>query len=140
MRRIIILLAAAALAFSATTIPALADQPADFVIEATETDTDPCTGEAMTIYATFTGRAHEHSNNSVVTIDSYATTSNGYVGNGTETTLTIGDKFISTFNWVAVNPDTDARILVKGRFHIDLGTGDVKRAGVELRCAGGGAA
>ena len=58
MRRIMILLAVAALAISAVAAPAAADRPTDYVVEATMPDVDPCTGEDMTVYAVFTGRSH----------------------------------------------------------------------------------
>lgn len=135
MRKMMTTFAAVGLVM-AMAAPALADQPVEFEFGVTDTDTDPCTGETMNVDLRFSVKAHEHPKTIVWVIDSYGVTSNGYVGNGHETQVTNQNKWVSVFNWVTVNEETGARILIKGRFLVDLGTGEYQHAGVELTCVG----
>lgn len=135
MRRILTAMMAAALIVLGTAIPALADQPNEYVRTDTRTETDPCSGDAITVYFTFTVREHQHPSNSVMHTDMYAETSSGYIANGVENIVVNKNHYIQVFNWVNDNPDNGDRALIKGRIKVDLRSGDTT-VSVETKCIG----
>ncbi len=136
MRRAIALLAVAGVIVTGTALPAAADQPVEFSFTVTVDDTDPCTGEAITAVLEFNIKAHDHANTVLWVIDSHSETSNGYVGEGHETQVRNQNHLISVFNWHSVNDATGARVKTKGRFFLELDTGEVRHASFERTCVG----
>ena len=135
MRRILSTLVAAALIVVGTAIPAVADQPDEYVWTDTRTEIDPCSGEPVTAYFTFTVQEHQHGSNTVMHTDMYAETSSGYIANGVENIVVNKNHYIQVFNWVNDNPDNGDRALIKGRIKVDLRTGNAA-VSVETKCIG----
>ena len=141
MRKTITVLAIAALAAALMAVPALADSPTEFTAGFTiYGEPDPCTNDPvddMDTTFTFDVKEHQHNNNTVLIVDSSATSTTGYIGNGTEIIVETGKWFIDRFNWQMVNPETGNRFSVKGNMKIDLETGDIVLEGMQFRCEGG---
>ena len=133
-----ILVAVAILATFVSAAPAVADAPEEFEITRTmEGETDPCTGETITVDFVWQVRLHEHRNNEVYRFDGVAVASNGSVANGTETQVINANWLTTTFNWVSVNDETGDRYTVKGRVKIDMETGEFVKFDVDnFRCLG----
>ncbi len=130
------MLALAAAFVGLTALPAAADPPVEFSVSVPDVGVDPCTGEDFTVLLTFNIELHEHQNNTVLIIDSSSATSHGYEGNGHETAVTNQNHYISVFNWQAVNDETGGRFALKGKFKVDLETGEVQLEKFEFRCVG----
>jgi hypothetical protein len=80
-RLVISLLSVVALAFA---VPAAADPPAEFPILDVFPDVNPCTGTPMTVTFTGTVFVHSHGSREVVRAQRTITTSDGFVGHGTD--------------------------------------------------------
>jgi hypothetical protein len=91
MRLVVTLLSVVALAFAA---PAAADPPTASPFEFTFGDVNPCTGDAMTVTIFGTVFEHFHDSRTVVRLDRTITTSDGFVGRGTETQVFNGQVFV----------------------------------------------
>lgn len=137
MRKLGALVVLAILATVIMAVPAAADAPEEFVITRTmDGEIDACTGETISVDFTWHVRAHEHNNNTVIRFDGYAVTSNGGVGNGTETQVTNAKWFTTNFNFVNFNDETGNKNLVQGRLKINLETGDLVKSDVTFTCIG----
>jgi hypothetical protein len=121
-----------------TAAPASADPPTEFTVGFTlYGEPDPCApGETHDV--TFTFQAQEQSNlkTTVWVVDSYAESTRGYVGNGTETQVTNQNWIIDHVNWQLVHPETGDRFKVKGDFRIDVSSGEVVHEHFAMTCEG----
>jgi hypothetical protein len=132
MRLAIALLSVVALAFAA---PAAADAPTEIPILEVFPDTNPCTGTAMTVTFVGTAFVHEHGSREVVHAERTITTSDGFVGHGTDTFVNNGEIFKYTQTDIMSNGSGDrfrARVLVVG----DVSTGTVRIERFALTCLG----
>jgi len=133
MRLVIALLGVVALAFAA---PAAADRPMEFPIFDVFPDVNPCTGNAMTV--TFVGSifVHQHGVREVNIARRTITTSDGFVGRGTDTFVDNDQIIVFTLNDMLTNATTGERFRAKTVFVVDLSTETVivERGG--LTCLG----
>ena len=81
MRLVVALLSIVALAFAA---PAAADAPTEFPILDVFEDVNPCTGNPMTVTFVGTTFIHEHGSRVLGRAERTITTSDGFVGRGTD--------------------------------------------------------
>lgn len=138
MRRWTLVLALALAVTAATAVPALADPPTEFTIGFTLYDEpDPCApGEMFDVTFTFHVQEQANRNTTVWAIDSYSETTNGYVGNGTETQVINGNWLMDHYNWQLVHPETGNRFKVKGDLKVDVATGEVVQDNFRMTCLG----
>lgn len=138
MRRWTLVLALALVVTTVMAVPALADPPTDFTVGYTLYDEpDPCApGETFDVTFTFHVQERANKNTTVWVIDSYAETTNGYVGNGTETQVINSNWIIDHFNWQNVQPETGDRFKVKGDFKINVATGETVQDNFSMTCEG----
>ena len=138
MRRLTILLALGLLVTGLAAAPAAADPPTEFTIGRTlYGEPNPCRpGETQDVTFTFHVKELANRNTTVWVVDSYAETTDGYVGNGTETQVTNKKWLIDHFNWQNVDPETRNRFSVKGAFKMDLATGEATIEDFTMRCEG----
>lgn len=129
---VLALLGVVALAFAA---PAAADPPTAEAFTDVFDDVNPCTGEVMTV--TFVGTAfiHEHGSRIVVHAERTITTSDGFVGHGTDSFVDNGQivKFRQTD--IMTNASGD-HFRARGLFVLDLSTDTVRVERFELTCLG----
>jgi hypothetical protein len=120
------------LAFAA---PAAADRPTEFPILDVFPDVNPCTGRAMTV--TFVGTALVHSHDSRVVAHAHRTitTSDGFVGHGTDAFVDNGRVLMSRITDIMTNASGD-RFRARGVFVLDLSTETVRVDRFELTCLG----
>lgn len=117
-----ILLGLAMLATMITVAPAAADPPVEFTQTDTFEDLNPCDPpNTHQITITFNVKLHEHNKNTVLIVDSWATTDTGFEGSGHETTVLTEDHQLTTFNFVQTNPATGEKYTVKGNIKIVQG-------------------
>jgi hypothetical protein len=134
MKRVVIsLLSVVALAIAA---PAAADPPTEFPILDVFPDVNPCTGTPMTVTFTGTFFVHEHGSREVVRAQRTITTSDGFVGHGTDSFVNNGQvvKFRQTD--IMTNASTGERFRARGVFVLDLSTETVRVDRFELTCLG----
>jgi hypothetical protein len=133
MRRLLpVLLALLALTFAA---PAAGDRPTEFPILDVFPDVNPCTGNVMTV--TFVGTAFVHFHDSRVVAHAHRTitTSDGFVGHGTDAFIDNGQVLMSRITDIMTNASGD-RFRARGVFVLDLSTGTVRVDRFELTCLG----
>jgi hypothetical protein len=122
----------AALAFA---LPAAADPPTEFPIFDVFTDVNPCTGETMTVTFVGTAFVHEHGSRIVVRAERTITTSDGFVGHGTDTFVDNGQVLVSRLDDMLANGSGD-RFRAQGVFVLDLSTETVRVERGGLTCLG----
>lgn len=133
MRLVVGLLSVVALAFAA---PAAADPPAAFPILEVFPDVNPCTGNPMTV--TFVGTAyfHDHNGGVVVRGDRTITTSDGFVGRGTDLFVDNGQVNMFRLNDIMTNATTGDRFRAQFLMVFDLSTETVRVERGGLICLG----
>jgi hypothetical protein len=133
MKRVVIgLLSVVALAFAA---PAAADPPTPFTFVDVFPDVNPCTGNVMIVTIAVSGFFHEHGSREVARGQRTITTSDGFVGHGTESFVDNGQvvKFRQTD--ILTNASGD-RFRARGVFVLNLRTDTVRVERFELTCLG----
>jgi hypothetical protein len=130
MRLVVAALSVVALAFAA---PAAADRPAAVAFVDVFPDTNPCTGTAMTVTITVNGFLHEHGSREVFHGERTITTSDGFVGRGTETFLLNGQILLFRQTDIMTNASGD-RFRAHGVFVLDISTDTAKVDKFELTC------
>jgi len=132
MRLALALLSVVALGFAA---PAAADAPTEISIFEVFPDVNPCTGNAMTVAFVGTAFVHEHGSREVVHAERTITTSDGFVGRGTDTFVNNGQVFKYTQTDIMSNDSGDrfrARVVVVG----DVSTDTLRVERFALTCLG----
>jgi hypothetical protein len=133
MKRLVIgLLSVVALAFAA---PAAADAPTEFPILDVFEDVNPCTGDVMTVTFTGTFFVHEHDSRVVVRGERTITTSDGFVGHGTDSFVDNGQVVVFRQADILTNASGD-HFRARGLFVLDLSTDTVRIESFELTCLG----
>jgi hypothetical protein len=130
MRLVSVVLGVVALAFAA---PAAADRPQQFPIFDQFPDVNPCTGEDMTVTFTGTFYVHEHGSRVVVRGDRTITTSDGFVGHGTDSFVDNGQVLMFRQTDIMANASGD-RFRARGVFVLNLRTDTVRVERFELTC------
>ena len=130
MRLVVAVLSIVALAFAA---PAAADRPAAFTFVDVFPDTNPCTGNAMTVTITVNGSLHQHGSREVFHGARTITTSDGFAGRGTETFLVNGQILLFRQTDIMTNASGD-RFRAHGVFVLDLSTDTARVDRFELTC------
>jgi hypothetical protein len=126
------LLSVVALAFAA---PAAADAPTEFPILDVFEDVNPCTGDVMTVTFTGTFFVHEHDSRVVVRGERTITTSDGFVGHGTDSFVDNGQVVVFRQADILTNASGD-HFRARGLFVLDLSTDTVRIESFELTCLG----
>ena len=132
-RRVIGLLSFVALVFA---VPAAADRPQEFPILDVFPDVNPCTGNPMTVTFTGTFYVHEHGAREVVRGERTITTSDGFVGHGTDSFVDNGQVLMFRQTDIMTNASTGQRFRARGVFVLDLSTETVRIERFELTCLG----
>ena len=134
MKRLVIgLLSVVALAFA---VPAAADRPQEFPILDVFPDVNPCTGNPMTVTFTGTFYVHDHGSREVVRGERTITTSDGFVGHGTDSFIDNGQVLMFRQTDIMTNASTGQRFRARGVFVLDLSTDTVRIERFELTCLG----
>ena len=134
MKRLVIgLLSVVALAFA---VPAAADRPQEFPILDVFPDVNPCTGNPMTVTFTGTFYVHEHGSREVVRGERTITTSDGFVGHGTDSFVDNGQVLMFRQTDIMTNASTGQRFRARGVFVLDLSSDTVRIERFELTCLG----
>src|SRR5918992_308255 len=119
MRLVVALLSVVALAFAA---PAVADRPTEFPIFDVFPDINPCTGTPMTVTFVGTLFVHVHDSREVNIAHRTITTSDGFVGHGTDSFVDNGQVIKFTQTDIMTNASGD-HFRARGLFVLDLSTG-----------------
>jgi hypothetical protein len=127
-----VLLGLFALAFAA---PAAADRPTEFPILDVFPDVNPCTGNPMTVTFVGTAFVHSHDSRTVVHAKRTITTSDGFVGHGTDSFVDNGQVLRASLTDIMTNASGD-RFRARGVFVLDLSTDTVRVDRFELTCLG----
>jgi hypothetical protein len=127
-----VLLSVVALAFA---VPAAADRPTEFPILDVFPDVNPCTGNPMTVTFVGTGYIHVHDSRIVVRTQRTITTSDGFIGHGTDSFVDNGQVFTARITDIMTNASGD-RLRARGVFVANLSTGTVRVDRFELTCLG----
>jgi hypothetical protein len=131
MKRLVIgLLSVVALAFAA---PAAADPPTEFPILDVFTDVNPCTGDPMTVTFVGTAFVHFHDSRVVARAERTITTSDGFVGHGTDSFVDNGQVLMFRQTDIMANASGD-RFRARGLFVLDVSTDTVRIERFELTC------
>jgi hypothetical protein len=131
MKRLVIgLLSIVALAFA---VPAAANPPTAFTFEDVFPDVNPCTGNIMTVTIAGTAFVHEHGSRVVVRSERTITTSDGFVGHGTDSFVDNGEIVMFRQTDIMANASGD-RFRARGVFVFDISTETVRVESFELTC------
>jgi hypothetical protein len=130
MKLVVALLSVFALAFAA---PAAADAPTPFTSTDVFTDVNPCTGTENTVTIVENGFVHEHGFRVVGYSKRTITTSDGFVGHGTDSFVDNGLVLKFRQTDILANASGD-RIRARGVFVLDLRTDTVRVDKFELTC------
>jgi hypothetical protein len=125
-----VLLGLLALTFA---VPAAADPPTAFPFEVTFEDVNPCTGDIHTVTIAGTSFVHDHDGRIVGHSERTITTSDGFVGHGTDSFVDNGHVGMSSFTDILSNASGD-RFSARGVFVIDLSSETVRVERFELTC------
>jgi hypothetical protein len=126
------LLSVVALAFAA---PAAADRPTEFPILDVFPDVNPCTGNPMTVTFVGTAYVHFHDGRVVARAQRTITTSDGFVGHGTDNFVDNGQVLVSRLTDIMTNAFGD-RFRAQFVFVLDLSTNTVRVERGGLTCLG----
>jgi hypothetical protein len=129
-----VLLGLLALAVAA---PAAADRPTEFPILDVFPDVNPCTGNPMIVTFVGTVLVHEHGSREVAVAHRTITTSDGFVGHGTDSFVQNGQVLRARLTDIMTNASGD-RFRAHFVFVLDLSTGTVRVDKGELTCLGPG--
>jgi hypothetical protein len=133
MKRLVIgLLSVVALVFA---VPAAADPPTAFTSEDVFPDVNPCTGNVNTVRIVETGFFHEHGSRVVAYAERTITTSDGFVGHGTDSFVDNGQVIMFRQTDILTNASGD-HIRARGVFVLDISTDTVRIESFELTCLG----
>jgi hypothetical protein len=132
MRLVVALLSVVALAFAA---PAAADVPTEFPILDVFTDVNPCTGDPMTVTFVGTTFVHFHDSRVVGRAERTITTSDGFVGPGTDSFVDNGQILMFRLTDILTNASGD-RFRARGVFVLDVSTGTARVDRGGLTCLG----
>ena len=132
MKLILALVTVATLAFAA---PAAADPPTEFPILDVFPDVNPCTGNPMTVTFVGTAFVHFHDSRVVARAQRTITTSDGFVGHGTDNFVDNGQVVMSRITDIMANASGD-RFRARGVFVFDISTETVRVDRFELTCLG----
>ena len=127
-----VLLSVVALAFAA---PAAADRPTQFPILDVFPDVNPCTGTPMTVTFVGTAYVHFHGDRVVARAQRTITTSDGFVGHGTDNFVDNGQVIMNRLTDIMTNASGD-RFRARFVFVLDLSTGTVRVDKGGLTCLG----
>ena len=130
MRLAVALLGVLAFAFAP---PAAADPPAAEAFVDVFPDTNPCTGDTMTVTITVNGFVHDHDSREVFYGERTITTSDGFSGRGTETFVLNGQIILFRQTDIMTNASGD-RFRANGVFVLDLSTDTVRVERFALTC------
>jgi hypothetical protein len=131
MKRLVIgLMSVVALVFA---VPAAADRPTAFTFEDVFPDVNPCTGNPMTVTIVESGFVHEHGSREVVYAKRTITTSDGFVGHGTDSFVDNGNTIKFRQTDIMRNASGD-RFRARGVFVLDTRTDTVRVERFELTC------
>jgi hypothetical protein len=138
MKRLVILVLAVglwlvALAFAT---PAAADAPTEFPVLAMFPDVNPCTGDAMTVTFVGTAFVHVHDSGTIVREERTITTSDGFVGHGTNSFVNNGQVVTSRQTDILTNAASGDHFRARVLFVLDLSTGTARVDRFELTCLG----
>jgi hypothetical protein len=132
MRLLVALLSVVALAFA---VPAAADPPTQFPVNFEFPDVNPCTGDPVTVTIVGTSFVHFHGSRVVARAQRTITTSDGFVGHGTDNFIDNRQVLIFRQTDILANASGDrvrARSLIVG----DLSTDAPRVERFELTCLG----
>lgn len=129
---LLVLLGLLALGFAA---PAAADAPTEFPILDVFPDTNPCTNTPMIVTFVGTVSVHEHDSRVVAIAHRTITTSDGFVGHGTDSFVDNGQVVMARITDVMTNAAGD-RFRARGVFVLDISTETVRVDRFELTCLG----
>jgi hypothetical protein len=132
MRLVVAFASVLALAFAA---PAAADAPSPFTFVDVFPDVNPCTGNVMTVTIAVSGSFHEHGSRVVAHAQRTITTSDGFVGRGTETSLDNGQVVMFRQTDIMTNASGD-KFRAHGVFVLDISSDTVRVENFELTCLG----
>lgn len=132
MRLVLGLLSVVALAFA---VPAAADPPTQFPILDVFPDVNPCTGTPMTVTFVGTAYVHFHGDRVVARAQRTITTSDGFVGHGTDNFVDNGQVIMNRLTDIMTNASGD-RFRARFVFVLDLSTGTVRVDRGGLTCLG----
>jgi hypothetical protein len=96
---------------------------------------NPCTGTPMTVTFVGTVSVHSHDSRTVAIAHRTITTSDGFVGHGTDNFVDNGQVVISRITDIMTNASGD-RFRARGVFVLDLSTDTVRVERFELTCLG----
>ena len=128
-----VLLGLLALAIAA---PAAADRPTEFPILDVFQDVNPCTGNLMTVTFTGTVAVHEHGSRVVAIAHRTITTSDGFVGHGTDSFVLNGQVLMARITDILTNASSGERFRARGVFVLDLSTDTARVDRFSLTCLG----
>jgi hypothetical protein len=132
MRLVVGLLSVLALAFA---VPAAADPPTPVEFVDVFPDVNPCTGDPMMVTIVTRGFEHSHGSRFVFHSKRTITTSDGFVGRGTESAVDNGQVFRARLTDIMRHP-SGARFRARGVFVFDISTETVRVERFELTCLG----
>jgi hypothetical protein len=132
MRLVLGLLGVLALAFA---VPAAADPPSPIEFVDVFPDVNPCTGDPMTVTITTTGLEHSHGSRVVFHSARTITTSDGFVGRGTESFVDNGQVIRARLADIMRNTSGDS-FRARAVFVFDISTDTVRVERFELTCLG----
>jgi hypothetical protein len=135
MKRLALVLVAAVALVGFFAGPAAADAPTEFPILDVFPDVNPCTGDPMTVTFVGTAFVHIHDSRTVVRSERTITTSDGFVGHGTDSFVENGQVVMFRQTDIMTNPSGD-HFRARGVFVLDLSTETVRVEGFELTCLG----
>jgi hypothetical protein len=121
------------LAFAA---PAAADRPTEFPILDVFSDVNPCTDNVMTVTFVGTLFVHEHGSRDVNLAHRTITTSDGFVGHGTDSFVDNGQVIMFRRTDIMTNATTGDRFRAQSLFVFDLSTETVRVERGGLTCLG----
>jgi hypothetical protein len=127
-------LTAVALAFA---VPAAADPPTVVQWKVEFPDVNPCTGDLHTVTIAGTTSVHDHDGRIVAYSERTITTSSGFVGRGTDTSVDNGQVFVFRHLDILTNASGD-RMTARVVFVLDVSTGTARVEKFELTCLGPG--
>ena len=115
--------------------PAAADRPTEFPILDIFHDVNPCTGNDMTVTFVGTVSVHFHDSRIVAIAHRTTTTSDGFVGHGTDSFVDNGQGLMFRQADIMTNTSGD-RFRARGVFVFDVSTGMMRVDRFELTCLG----
>jgi hypothetical protein len=119
----------------AVAAPVAADRPTEFPILDVFPDTNPCTGNPMTVTFVGTGFVHEHGSRVLVRTQRTITTSDGFVGHGTDSFVDNGQVFVFRQTDIMTNASGD-RFRARNVVVVDLSTLTLRVERSEFTCLG----